>query len=161
MKKGKESVKRILKDIKEYGPAGIVFLAYYLLIHVTKRPFCPLLNLTGFPCAGCGLTRAFLYIARGELDRAVYINPMAFLILLFLAYCGFFRYIRGTQIKGFRTLFILLMVCTLSFYAVRMYLYFPDRVPYVYNRNNVLAHRIPGYEDLTDRLLQMIKDLRS
>ncbi len=154
MKKAKKSFDRIVKDIKEYSPAGIVFLVYYLLIRVTGRAFCPLINLTGFPCAGCGLTRAFLYMASGDFERAAYINPMSFLILLFLVYCGYFRYIRGTAIKGFKTVFALLVACMLIFYAVRMYLYFPHRVPYVYAEGNMLSRIIPGYRSMVSRFFQ-------
>lgn len=161
MKKIKESGKRIYSDIKEYSPAGIVFLVYYLLIRLTKSTFCPMLGLTGFPCAGCGLTRAFLYMAKGQFARAAYINPMAFPIIAFLLYCGYFRYVRGTAIRGFKVLLALLVICMLVFYVVRMYLYFPDRIPYVYNRNNILAQRMPGYQNIAGRLIQMIKASRS
>ena len=49
----------------------------------------------------------------------------------------------------------------LVFYAVRMYQYFPDRVPYVYTKNNVLANRVPGYQDLMDKVIQIIRASRS
>lgn len=157
MEKIKESAKRLFKDIKEYSPAAVVFLVYYLIVHFTRSAFCPLINLTGFPCAGCGLTRAFLYMAMGQFKRAAYINPMAFLIVLFLVYCGYFRYIKGTKIKGFKIFFTLLIICMLAFYAVRMYLYFPDRVPYVYTENSILARKVPGYENAVKQLIRAIR----
>lgn len=161
MEKIRESAKRICKDIKEYSPAAVIFLVYYLLVHFTGNAFCPMISLTGFPCAGCGLTRAFLYMALGQFKRAAYINPMAFVIVLFLAYCGYFRYIRGTKIKGFKVLFTALVISMLVFYAVRMYLFFPGRVPYVYTEDNVFSKRIPGYRNMAKGLVQLIKDLRS
>lgn len=153
MEKIKNWGKRIFKDIKEYSPAVLVFLGYYLFIHLIRGAFCPFLNLTGLPCAGCGLTRAFLYIAKGQLARAAYMNPMAFPIIGFVLYCAYFRYVKGTEIKGFKVLFITLVVCMLVFYVVRMYLYFPDRVPYVYRKNNLFAKFIPGYQDKINRLI--------
>ena len=151
--KFKAAGERIFKDIKEYSPAVMVFFGYYLLIHFTRGAFCPFLNVTGVPCAGCGLTRAFLFIAKGQLARAAYMNPMAFPIIAFVLYCAYFRYIKGTGIKGFKMLFITLMVCMLIFYLIRMYLYFPDRVPYVYRKNNLFARFIPGYQDIVERLI--------
>ena len=44
---------------------------------------CPFRALTGYPCPGCGMTRAFSAIAHGELWRAVRYNPLS--PLLFLA----------------------------------------------------------------------------
>jgi Protein of unknown function (DUF2752) len=44
---------------------------------------CPFRALTGYPCPGCGMTRAFSAIGHGELWRAVRYNP--FSPLLFLA----------------------------------------------------------------------------
>lgn len=160
MKRAEESIKRIAKDIREYGWAGIVFLAYYLVVHSFQSAFCPLLRLTGIPCAGCGLTRAFLYFFTGQWERAAYIQPMVFPIVVFLLYCGYFRYIRGSKIKGFTSLFILLITVMLLLYGVRMYLYFPDRVPYVYMRDNVLSHKAPAYEGLVNRLITILRASR-
>ncbi|MDG2990304.1 DUF2752 domain-containing protein [Candidatus Synechococcus calcipolaris G9] len=33
--------------------------------------FCPMLNLTGIPCPGCGMTRSFMAMVRGEVDQAI------------------------------------------------------------------------------------------
>jgi len=45
---------------------------------------CPFRAITGYPCPGCGMTRAFSAIAHGELWRAVRYNPLS--PLLFLAF---------------------------------------------------------------------------
>ena len=161
MIKLRKSVKRLIADIRQYGPAGIVFLVYYGLVHFFRTAFCPMISVTGLPCAGCGLTRAFLYLLQGQVGRAASINPMCFPIIGFMVYCGYFRYIRGTKIKGFKVLFTLLITVMLVFYGVRMYLHFPDRVPYVYSGNNVLANRVPGYQNLIDKVIQIIRASRS
>lgn len=158
--KMREIVSRIYKDIKEYGWAAIIFVVYYVIVHLMNTAFCPLLQITGLPCAGCGLTRAFLFMVRGELARAFYIHPMAFLILAFLLYCGFFRYIKGSRIRGFQPLFILLVSTVLIFYIIRMIMYFPDRVPYVYSADNVFSHRIPMYGEWISRLISAMRSLR-
>ena len=119
-----------------------------------------MLVTTGFPCAGCGLTRAFLYLGSGQLERAMYMNPMALLVIVFALYCGYYRYIRLTAVKHFSLALGLLITVMLVFYGVRMYLYFPDRVPYVYTRRNVLAERFPGYQQLVDQLLNRIRENR-
>ncbi|HEX8140709.1 MAG TPA: DUF2752 domain-containing protein [Pyrinomonadaceae bacterium] len=45
---------------------------------------CPFRAITGYPCPGCGMTRAFSAIAHGELWRAVRYNPLS--PLFFLAF---------------------------------------------------------------------------
>ena len=43
---------------------------------------CPWKLTTGLPCAGCGLTRAFIAMAGGQWREAVAFNPLAPLVLL-------------------------------------------------------------------------------
>lgn len=71
---------RVWPDMKASGLAGAVFLVYYQIVHSVFDAFCPMLVLTGIPCAGCGLTRAALYLLRGKGVRAAHINPSIFLI---------------------------------------------------------------------------------
>lgn len=149
--KGKEIINRIGKDLKAFRWTGAVFAAYYFIMHSLCGAFCPLLVITGIPCAGCGLTRASLFLLQGQAARAAYINPSIFLIIIFLLYCGYFRYVRGRKIKGFSLGLAILVLSMLVIYFVRMYLYFPERAPYVYHSNNVFARVIPGYSDWISR----------
>ncbi len=160
MRKLKKIGNRIFADLKEYGWAVVVFFGYYILVHLFRAVFCPLIHLTGIPCAGCGLTRAFLHMIKGEFVEALYINPMAYLVVVFAVYCGFWRYIRGTRIRGFSVWFGVLIVIMLVFYLYRMYLYFPDRVPYVYTADNLLANRLPGYKGVIAKGIALLREIR-
>lgn len=161
MKNLRESFNRILADIKKYGMAAVIFLIYYVIVHLTRSAFCPMVYITGLPCAGCGMTRAFLFMLRGEFQRAAFIHPMSYLLLGTAAYCIYFRYIKGTKIKGFKILAWGLIITMLSFYAVRMYLYFPDRVPYTYASDNLLANRFFWYKDMINDLILKLRSLRN
>jgi len=46
---------------------------------------CPLLNLTGVPCPGCGMSRAFLAFFRLDLAQAFHYHPMFPALLMFPA----------------------------------------------------------------------------
>lgn len=151
MEKAREIIERIEKDIRQFWVAGAAFVVYYLVMRAVFGAFCPFLIITGFPCAGCGLTRAGLYLLQGNIARAAAMNPSIFIVLLFLAYCGYYRYVRGTKIKGFSIALAVLVVTTLAVYAYRMYLYFPNRVPYVYHRENLLAKIVPWYGRLAGK----------
>lgn len=51
-------------------------------------PPCPVHALTGLHCPGCGTTRAFLALGRGEFALAWHNNPLALLALVFLVPLG-------------------------------------------------------------------------
>ena len=139
--------------MKAAGLAGVVFLIYYQIVHSVFDAFCPLRVFMGIPCAGCGLTRAAIYLLQGRVSGAMYMNPSIFPILFFLLYCGYFRYIRGTAVKRFGLLLGLLVAGMLVIYGCRMYRYFPDRAPYVYQSNNAAARWIPGYDQWMRKIM--------
>lgn len=157
----KDILNRIFVDLKGAIVVGAVFFVYYQIIHSIYDAFCPFLVGTGIPCAGCGLTRASIYLLQGQVQRAAAINPSIFLIIAFAIYCGYFRYIKGSRIKGFNMGLILLVIGTLIIYGYRMYLYFPERAPYVYLSNNVLAGKVPGYSDWISQIADKIQIWRS
>ncbi|MEA5420936.1 DUF2752 domain-containing protein [Spirulina sp. CCNP1310] len=49
--------------------------------------FCPILEFTGIPCPGCGMTRSFLALAQGDLEGAIAFH--LFGPLVFAACAGF------------------------------------------------------------------------
>lgn len=42
--------------------------------------FCPFYRLTGLPCPGCGLTRAFVCIGHGQFAQALHWHPVGWLV---------------------------------------------------------------------------------
>jgi hypothetical protein len=42
---------------------------------------CPFATLTGLPCPGCGLLRAALALARGDVAESFHIHPLALVVL--------------------------------------------------------------------------------
>lgn len=146
MKRAEKVVNRIKKDIQQFWIAGVAFVIYYIIVHAIFDAFCPLLVTTGFPCPGCGLTRAGLYLLKGNIMQAAVINPSIFLVILFLLYCGYFRYLKGSKTRGFSFALGVLVAAALAIYIYRMYLYFPNKAPYVYHRKNLLAEMFPWYE---------------
>lgn len=157
MKKAKEIINRVQRDLGGFFLVLGFSLIYYLIIHGIFGAFCPLLLITGFPCAGCGLTRAALFLLQGQALRAFRINPSIFLVIAFLLYCGYFRYIKGRPVKGMNMTLGILVAGMLVIYGYRMYLYFPDRAPYVYWSGNLLARWIPLYGRLGQKLLNAIR----
>lgn len=60
-------------------------------ISVTATPFddspvslCPFRAFSGLPCAGCGMTRAFIHLGHGNFRNAAMQNPLSFPVALLL-----------------------------------------------------------------------------
>ena len=60
---------------------ALVHLASLRTSGFTQGPIvCPVRLLTGFPCPGCGTTRAIGAISIGDFEQAWSLNPIAFLV---------------------------------------------------------------------------------
>jgi len=60
--------------------AALAFLAARFLPLLALGARCPFLAATGQPCATCGMTRAFTFLARGEVVRALAASPLGALL---------------------------------------------------------------------------------
>jgi hypothetical protein len=59
------------------GGASLCLLAIALATPGIQLPLCVFKILTGIPCPTCGLTRAVIALSRGDLGRALSMNPLA------------------------------------------------------------------------------------
>lgn len=144
----KEIITRIHHDIKDFWPAVIIIAVYTVLVNLVFHAFCPMVIVTGFPCPGCGMTRSLFYLATGRLYQSVYMNPMGIPIACIMLYFCWNRYIIGKKAKGIMPLIVIALILLVALYFLRMYLFFPGRVPYVYSKGNVFARIFPYYEQI-------------
>lgn len=135
----KSACARVTADIKEYGPAVLILLLYTAVSNLLFDAFCPLIIVCGLPCPGCGVSRATAYFLSGRWQQAWQMNPMVFPIAAAAFYFAWNRYLLGRRALGIKLIIIALLVLLIVVYGVRMYLYFPDREPYVYTADNMLA----------------------
>ena len=134
--------------MRSYWVAIVAVIVFYIFMHTVFDAFCPSLVLIGLPCPGCGMTRSIIFFLTGQWERSFYVHPMGWVIVLFALYCGFFRYIKGEKILGFKWIVIGLFVTALVLFLIRMVLYFPDRAPYTYNYGNLLEKILPNYRKI-------------
>ena len=140
-------VERLKRDMKQYGPGLLAAVALYFLVHAVCDAFCPSVLITGFPCPGCGITRAVLYLLKGQFARSWALNPAAVFWVIWALLFAFER----SKIFGWAACGIVLFM--VMAYLIRMNLYFPDRPPYVYTRDNLFAKLLPGYEKVVRYLM--------
>lgn len=139
---------RIVTDVKQYGMAVVVLIAYTVIVNLVFHAFCPVVIFCGFPCPGCGITRAAVGFMTGRGQQAWQLNPVIYAIAVTTAYFIYRRYLLGTKVVGLKWLITVVFVLLAVVYIVRMYLYFPDRAPYVYTEENMLARILPFYQQL-------------
>lgn len=148
----KEVINRIRKDFENFWMAAAAIIVYTIVVNLIFHGFCPLVLVTGFPCPGCGITRALFYLFTGQIEKSLYIQPMGIVVLACIIYFFWNRYVIGRKAKGMKAVLGISVVLLLVVYLVRMYLYFPERVPYVYTQGCLLEKRIPYYQDILHRL---------
>jgi hypothetical protein len=100
-------------------------------------PFCPLASVLGVPCPGCGLTRATLALAHGELRHALEFHPLVLVLaplFIWAMSSAAISYIRGPRrdqpvrlwlaSRTVNVLASLLMIVTLGVWGARFFGYF-------------------------------------
>ena len=137
-----------MEDIREYRAAAVTLFVYVILVNLLFHNFCPMVIVTGLPCPGCGLTRSIVYLLSGKIVQSVNINPMGIPIACIIIYFFFNRYILGKKAKGMTVLITGVIIMLLLLYLWRMHIYFPNRAPYVYEKDNVLSRYFVFYEQI-------------
>ena len=74
------------------GGASLCLLGVALATPGIQLPRCAFKTITGLPCPTCGLTRTIIALSRGDVGRAVFMNPLAAIVcaagLLYLLYAA-------------------------------------------------------------------------
>ena len=134
--------KRLINDLKAFYPAIIAFAIYNIIVRKMFHAYCPFLILTGFPCAGCGMTRAVFYILTGRIRRGMALNPAAPMWIVFLLWFFAERYLRGRTPNYVKAVLAMVTVITFGIYLYRMIHFFPGSPPLVFYRNNLISRML-------------------
>ncbi|MBW6409461.1 DUF2752 domain-containing protein [Clostridium weizhouense] len=104
---------------------GIIVI---LISKYTNKPTCIFYNYIGIPCPTCGITRAFKYLIKGDLNKAFYFHPLFPLVLLFPMFCT----------KYSKKFIYILSAIFISVWIIRLYLLFPNTPPMNINNDSIL-----------------------
>lgn len=110
----------LAKDLRRIRLPLFLAVLYFAGTKVLFGETCPFRLLTGFPCPGCGLTRAGLLVISGHWDTAAKMNLSIFLWIPYLVYLFFAQYF-FPRLKDF-AMVLLIIVCifTIVYYIVRL-----------------------------------------
>lgn len=143
----------IRKDLKQAWLALVILIFYYLITEILFHQFCVLTIVTGFPCPGCGITRALLQVCQGHFITAWNLNPNIYLWIFFGIYACYFRYILGKKIPAGMQIMVTLCIIMTIIYFIRMYLHFPGQPPLVFEEDNLLNRLLPVYSNYITKIL--------
>lgn len=133
-----EILKAIWADVKNIKWALVAILAYYVLTRILFREFCPMRIFIGLPCPGCGATRAGVYALTLQFKEALEMNPTIFLWIPYILFLLWQRYIGKKRRKLSNILLVGICVCSVTWYVIGMFYYFPSREPYTYFEGNLI-----------------------
>lgn len=137
------TMSRLIDDIKQQKWAIISVIAYLLIMKVFFHNLCPIVLITGYPCAACGMTRAALALLRLDFQEALYYHAFIFPLAVMAIYLFIKRYLKKERIgKGVVYIFIIMVVLSLIYYIYRMYRYFPGEPPMSFYYQNILGNSL-------------------
>lgn len=135
MKIVKDNIKNIIiPNLKNYLVFILVLIIYILYFVVFKHDEsnCLIKRMIGFPCPGCGMTRAVYYLLTLRWKQAFYYHPFVFLLPLLIVL--FIE--KGTSLADMflysKRFWFIIFILFIGIYVVRMFLYFPNTIPMDY-----------------------------
>lgn len=128
----------ICNDIKRLWVPIFIFAAYILFGRYFLYSLCPSVLVTGFPCPGCGMTRAMFAISRGDFAAAWELHPFSFVLIWYCLCLGVRRYFLMKDCKRYFKYLAVIFFGMLLFYVYRMICYFPGTPPMSYYYGSML-----------------------
>ncbi len=125
-------VERVKADLHNGKWILLGLLIYWLTTRLLFHEFCATRILTGFPCPGCGMTRAAILMLTGHFAESFRMHPMVLPWAAFAIYFCIYRYIIGEKAKGSFVIAVGLCIVMVVLYINRMVSFFPYQEPMTY-----------------------------
>lgn len=116
----------------------ILFLAIFLILtYIFKIINCPIKFICGYPCPGCGMTRAGFSILRFDFVAAFKYNPLIFIFPVILWIVIFNERPIISKIYKSNVFWIVILIVVVITYVLRLIFVYPN-IPMDYYENNLI-----------------------
>ena len=110
-----------------------ILFAYWIITSCFSLPTCLIKLFCGFPCPGCGMTRALQSLIKGDFKLAYFYNPLIFFAPIVIA---LIIYEKKVNIN-FSYLWGVLVIIALGIYVKRLIWVYPNP-PLDYSEKNLI-----------------------
>lgn len=115
----------VIKKIKEINPEivrkdfllSLVAMGLLAMILFITDIGCPTRFFTGICCPGCGMTRAVIHLAKGDIKGAIYYHPLVFTLPIIVI---LFLFKDRINKKFLNVVLIIIIVLFISIYMIRL-----------------------------------------
>jgi hypothetical protein len=115
-------------------PLFVIILFYVFLKFIGINTTCYFKSITGIPCPGCGLTRAYLSLMHENIKKAFFYHPLFILPILIFIYISLCKF---KKVKYSNKLLGIVLVAFIGLWIVRMILFFPSTEPMDFDSNTL------------------------
>ncbi|WP_029231670.1 DUF2752 domain-containing protein [Butyrivibrio sp. VCB2006] len=146
--------KNVISDIRKNKAFLLIIISVWVILNLLYHHSCPVVLLCGFPCPGCGLTRAFFSFFTLHPVRAFMYNPTYPLWLSVIIAAIWLRYVKGQALKKLYFPLLFTAIMTLIVYIYRMIFMFPSLEPMVYVHENLFSYLNSSYDAFVTTLFR-------
>lgn len=137
----KQTLSRLSSQIRRNRVLWLSLAAFLLLAWLLTHTTCVFRSTIGIPCPGCGLSRAFILLLRGQWQQALHFHPLFWLVPpVTVIWAGLSIFMpKKLASPWLNRLLIVIGLLFIAVYVYRMIIFFPDTEPMVYNSASVLG----------------------
>lgn len=128
----------IKEDVKKAKDGILVLGIYFVCSRFLFSMSCPMVVLTGYPCPGCGMTRAVIALLKGDFYRAYQMHAFVYVLIVYAILFVIWRYGLKKDLLWIKRIGVLILAAMVVYYAYRMINLFPTEPPMSYYKKNLI-----------------------
>ena len=132
------NLRRIARELRKNIVGVLAVVGSFIFFQIITGTGCWLKATTGFPCFGCGLTRAAGHLMKGDLHGSIAYHPLLIPLIFTAVVWLYVLCSHETHPKWFNNFLLAVFVLFMVTYIARLILYFPHTAPMDINERSIL-----------------------